>query len=363
MDDLRLKLLDRMWQRWMQPRFERMPDREAAHTWTIQQLKLLQERRLLPFVRLLCQGPENNRPLLVGGATLKNPFVLPAGFDKHCEVLAALDALGVGAAVGGTIVPAAQPGNDGQRVFIYPHIRGAGNRYGFNSVGEHRASVNAAACELARIRASIGYSVGPNKDTPKDAKHVAADCLSAMRAFRALYRPGKDFFEINISSPNTAGLRDLFDEIEELLGRIREGSRSLFGQHVLLWLKIPPDGMTDAALMRIMSAMHLAQFSCLVSGNTTADTKLKATYGITDPGGVSGQPLFELANDVLARVAAFNSDGVDIVAVGGITRPPDVAAKRLIGWPHVRAFGVYTGLIFEGPSLIRRSLRAWERAA
>ncbi len=360
-NDRRLKLGETFWRKVLKPRlFKR--EAENAHLLTITALKQLQKMGLLPLLRLLYRSPHfDQMPVTVFGRELRNPFFVPAGLDKQGEVLPALDAIGAGAVVVGTAPPRPQSGNAKPRAHRHPETLAVTNNFGFNSIGSQAVAENiATAFTRFDIGCSVGFSVGKNKDTPTDLKALVGDYLSAIRDFLPIMRP-RDFIEVNISSPNTSGLRDVFINIDAFCEALVCGIRELAGGFLPpLVLKLPPDGMEGKTLEASIESPIRHGFSGISGVNSTSDWKLKSKWSIWAEGGTSGRPLFELANRVLGEALDIARGRIDFVGIGGITAPEDCLQKKQLG-PEVKGFGILTGLYYGGPPLIHKSLEAWRK--
>ncbi|MEM1049114.1 MAG: quinone-dependent dihydroorotate dehydrogenase [Pseudomonadota bacterium] len=311
-------------------------DPESAHRATITALK----SGLLPP-----QSPPRSDRLTVriGPLTFPNPVGIAAGFDKDAEAVEPVFRLGFGFTEIGSVTPRPQPGNPKPRVFRLPEANAVINRYGFNSQGHVRVHER-----LLRARSSgiVGINVGANKDsTDRVADYVAgirrfADCAS--------------YFTVNISSPNTPGLRDLQARaaLQSLLDAVlaeRERAQAEVGRELPVFLKIAPD-LTDADLDDVCGVAGNSQLDGLIVSNTTLSRAgLPAGPPADESGGLSGAPLFERATIVLAKVRRRVGPGLPLIGVGGITD-----ARR--AWDKVAAgatlLQVYTGLVYQGPSLL-----------
>ena len=290
----------------------------------------------------------------------RNPVGLAAGFDKHIEVLPALEALGFGSAEVGTITPRPQLGNPRPRVFRYPTIRGLVNRYGFNSVGAEQAARNLKeAYSRYRIRMPVGISIGKNKET-LDSEAVK-DYLEAIGYFLPIMR-GADWLKINISSPNTPSLREIFARLDEFLAELEDGVKGLCRELNIgvppLLLKVPPDDLTDKQLADVVAIAKRYGFSGIEATNTTTDPNIKACWGVSEAGGLSGHPLMARSTEVLRMMKEpARACGMDLIGVGGICESWDAQEKCIDG--GAKAVQIYSGLVLRGPSLIDAILKSW----
>jgi dihydroorotate dehydrogenase len=280
---------------------------------------------------------------VVAGIRFRNPVGLAAGMDKNAIALPAWEALGFGFVEVGTITAKAQPGNPRPRLFRYPELGALINRMGFNNDG-----ADVVAARLADLRESgrwpripVGVNLGKSKVTPLE--EAPSDYL---HSFRALL-PFGDYFVVNVSSPNTPGLRELQDK-DALTGIVRtlrdlDATKPLF-------VKIAPD-LNDVQLDAILELTAAENLSGLIATNTTLDHS--ALAGRPDEtGGLSGAPLRARAGEVTRRLCA----GTDrpVIASGGIM---DGAAARERLAAGAALVQIYTGFVYRGPALIREIVR------
>ena len=360
----RLQLGNVLWQRVFQPHLFRK-DAEAAHQATIGMLVRLQGAGLLSVLRFLYQSPYVEQPGYIGRVRWRNRVGVAAGFDKHGEAVAALDAIGFGAIEVGTVVPRPQFGNERPRVFRYPDCRAIINRYGFNSVGAHAMAENLARCFASnRIRAVVGVSLGKNKDPPDN--RAVDDYIDALSVVLPVLRPGRDYVKVNISSPNTPGLRDIFQRLDAFLAEFFKRASDTAAKLGLalppVYLKIPPDMLNYSAFERIMAVSGNLGVAAIEATNTTVDATIKRQHGLTEVGGLSGAPLRELATKCLTQLNQINQlpgwHRLDLIGLGGIDSVDAASEKRNAG---ADAIQLYTGLIFEGPILLHNILDDWRR--
>lgn len=356
----RLKFGGAFWRRVLRP-YLFGKEAEDAHVFTVRTLKRVQENNLLWILRLLYRSPYHEQPIKVFGVPWRNPVGLAAGFDKQGEIVHALEALGFGSIEVGTVTPAPQPGNPRPRVFRYPNLRAAINRYGFNSEGAVAVAnhLMASGTINARLKIPIGVSIGKNKETTET--DAVKDYLAAFEAVLWVLRSGTDWVKINISSPNTPQLRDTFNRLDEFLDELMTGARRIAAEHLSplppFVLKMPPDGLTPEQLEDVVRIAAARGIAGIEATNTTVDERIKRPLGLTEGGGVSGEPLRELADQTLAamKVAAMRWR-IDLVGVGGISEGRHALRKRALG---AKAVQLYTGLVFRGPILIHEILTAW----
>ncbi|MBX6425182.1 MAG: quinone-dependent dihydroorotate dehydrogenase [Variibacter sp.] len=281
------------------------------------------------------------------GLAFPNPVGLAAGFDKNGEVIDAVLRLGCGFAEVGTVTPLPQPGNPRPRLFRLCADEGVINRFGFNSEGH--------AAVLARLRARRGGGiVGVNIGANKDAADRAADYAAGVRAFA----PVASYFVVNVSSPNTPGLRDLQQAaaLDDLLARVlaaRDERPPAERRPVLL--KIAP----DLALCDLDDVVRIARArgvdGMIVSNTTvTRPASLKDRATAREPGGLSGRPLFPLSTRMLAETFVRVEGAFPLIGVGGIDSGEAAWAKIAAGATLIQ---LYSGLVFHGVGLIRRIKR------
>lgn len=296
----------------------------------------------------------------VFGLTFPNPIGMAAGFDKNAELVGELGALGFGFVEIGTVTPRPQPGNPRPRLFRLKADRGLINRMGFNNKG-----VGPAAGRLKKLgqkrdgqllsarRVIIGGNIGKNKDTPND------DALSDyLIGFRELFDV-VDYFVINVSSPNTPGLRDLQERepLTRLLTALQTENRQRPAQKPIL-LKIAPD-LTNGQLDDIIAIVTETGIAGVIATNTTISRNDLTTNATVveqmGAGGVSGHPLRKRATEVIQYLYQRSGGAFPIIGVGGIFSADDALEKLRAGASLVQ---VYTSFIYEGPALAKRINRA-----
>ena len=275
-------------------------------------------------------------PTRVAGIDFPNPVGLAAGLDKDARAIAGLFALGFGSVEVGTLTPRAQPGNPKPRLFRLVEDRAVINRMGFNNGG---LAAGIARARTARRAGVLGINVGANKEaTDRVADYVAGVTAAA---------PVADYITINVSSPNTPGLRDLQQgaALAELLAACMaaRGATPLF-------LKVAPDldaGMIDGVARAAMDA----RLDALVMGNTTVSRPPLSARDAGETGGLSGAPLRDLARARLGDMRRATGGAVPLIAVGGIDSGAEAYARIRAGASLVQ---VYTALVYDGPGLPRR---------
>ena len=312
-----------------------MLDPERAHRLTIAAL------RLTPAMRAAHSGPLATR---VAGLEFPNPVGLAAGFDKDAEAPDAMLGLGFGFVEAGSITPRAQLGNPKRRLFRLVEDRAVINRMGFNNGGITPARARLSA--RAR-RGIVGVNVGANKDSTDRI----ADYLAGIAAFS----PVADYLTVNISSPNTPGLRDLQaeGELQALLAAIA-GERT--AETPPVFLKVAPD-LASGDHERIVRAAIDHGIAGLIVSNTTISRPPLRSRHAWETGGLSGAPLRDLALDQLRRFRALAGSDLPLIGVGGIATAEDAWARIRAGASLVQ---LYSALVYEGPGLARRIVRGIE---
>jgi dihydroorotate dehydrogenase len=323
---------------------------EVAHAFTLNSLDML----ISGGLRGLVAAPRVEAPLRVMGLEFANAVGLAAGLDKNGEHIDALAALGFGSIEIGTVTPRPQPGNPSPRLFRLPQARALINRMGFNNKGvEHLCRCVARA----RYRGVLGINIGKNKDTP--AARAAEDYVACLDKVYPL----ASYIAINLSSPNTPGLRDLqFGEPLEHLLRVlvarREELAQRHGRQVPLALKIAPD-MADDDLDQVADCVRRQRIDALIATNTTLSRDGVGGLPCSDePGGLSGLPLRDRAAAVAAYLARRLAGEVALIGVGGIMSGEDAADRVRAGAQLVQ---IYTGFIYRGPRLVAEAADAIAR--
>ncbi|GGE30468.1 dihydroorotate dehydrogenase (quinone) [Agaricicola taiwanensis] len=306
-------------------------DPETAHHLTIAALKRMPPQRR--------KADDAKLATTVAGLSFPNPLGLAAGFDKNAEVPAAMLALGFGFVEVGTVTPRPQPGNPRPRMFRLTEDGGVINRLGFNNEGHDAMRMRLVG---GRPSGLLGINIGANKD----AADFAADYVAGIGALSAF----ADYFTVNISSPNTPGLRDLQARaaLDDLLARVI-GARDATAERPPVFLKIAPDlelggldDVVDVALARGVDGL-------IVSNTTIArPATLRSSYA-SEGGGLSGRPLMRRATWALAQTFLRTEGRVPLIGVGGIDSAEDA-------WTKIRAgaslLQLYSALVYRGPALI-----------
>jgi dihydroorotate dehydrogenase len=327
-------------------------DAEAAHGAGLRAIELAYRSGLNP---LLARAPA---PLLTKafGLSFPNPVGLAAGMDKDGAHIDALFSLGFGFIEIGTTTPRPQDGNPKPRMFRLRQHEAVINRLGFNNLGVDALVRNV---ERARRRGPglLGINIGKNRDTPnEDAADDYLHCLERVY-------PLADYVTVNISSPNTQGLRDLQQEdaLWRLVCTLRERQEDLAAQHghrTPMLLKIAPD-LSEPEIDSIAEVLNKARVDGAIATNTTIDRfAVEGHAHAGEAGGLSGRPLYGKSTAVLRRLRARLDDRVALVGVGGILSGADAAGKVAAGAQLVQ---MYTGLVYRGPGLIAESVDAIRR--
>jgi dihydroorotate dehydrogenase len=294
-------------------------------------------------------------PTKAFGLTFPNPVGLAAGLDKNGAHIDALLALGFGFIEIGTITPRAQPGNPKPRMFRLPQHKAVINRLGFNNEG-----VDALVANVERARRKtglLGINIGRNKDTSND--RAASDYLYCLERVYPL----ADYITVNISSPNTAGLRELQEEqaLRQLIGALRESQEELGAQHgkrVPMLVKIAPD-LSDEDIDAVARVLRDLSVDGVIATNTTVSRISVQDHRLAhETGGLSGAPLMNQSTMVLRKLRTRLPDSIPVIGVGGILSGADAVAKMSAGATLVQC---YTGLVYRGPELVHECVEAIRR--
>lgn len=283
------------------------------------------------------------RAVTVAGLTFPNPVGLAAGFDKDAKWLPALQMLGFGFVEIGTVTPRSQAGNPQPRLFRLVEDEGILNRMGFNNEGLYPAAGRLVRRPEGLV---VGGNIGKNKITPNE--QAVDDYLACVDALHAHV----DYFVVNVSSPNTPGLRELQgkEPLTKLLRAVVSRNSEHPG-HRPVFLKIAPD-LTDGQLQDIVDIVKAEGVDGVVATNTTISREgLKTPTEDLGPGGVSGAPLRDRATEVVRALTAMSEGAFPIIGVGGINGPESAQEKLDAGASLVQ---VYSGMVYEGPGLASR---------
>ncbi|MEM6343484.1 MAG: quinone-dependent dihydroorotate dehydrogenase [Bacteroidota bacterium] len=327
-------------------------DPEKIHNFTFKFLKATQS---LPFggpiSRMAYRLEDPALEKEVFGLKFKNPVGLAAGFDKDAKLLHHWRNFGFGFVEFGTVTPRPQGGNPKQRLFRLPKDMAIINRMGFNNAG-----VDAMVKRLQKMNKGdliVGANIGKNKDTPN---HQAVE--DYLICFEKLY-PYADYFVVNVSSPNTPGLRSLQEKgpLTNILSRLQELNQSKDSPRPLL-LKIAPD-LTNEQLDDIIEVAQTTNLAGLIANNTTISRKdLNTTATELEEignGGLSGQPITHRSWEVLHYIHEKTAGKLPLIGVGGIMEPLDAKMRFEAGASLIQ---IYSGYVYQGPSFVKRLLRA-----
>ncbi len=326
-------------------------DAERAHGLGLASLEAAYRSGLNP----LLAKPPKPLPTKAFGLTFQNPVGLAAGLDKNGAHIDALMALGFGFIEIGTTTPRAQPGNPKPRMFRLPEHEAIINRLGFNNEGVDALVRNVERAR--RSRALLGINIGKNKDTPND--DAEADYLHCLERVYPL----ADYVTVNISSPNTAGLRELQEEqaLRRLVGTLREAQEKLGARHgkrVPMLVKIAPD-LSESDIDAAGRVLGDLQVDGVIATNTTIAREIpSASPHAGETGGLSGAPLMGKSTAVLRMLRTRLPEAIPLVGVGGILHGADAATKQAAGATLVQ---VYSGLVYRGPVLIGECVDALRR--
>ncbi|MGC0788220.1 quinone-dependent dihydroorotate dehydrogenase [Pantoea agglomerans] len=317
-------------------------DPERAHELTFQQLRFMNGTPLEMFYRQNLPS----RPVTCMGLTFKNALGLAAGLDKNAECIDAFAAMGFGFVEVGTVTPRAQAGNDKPRMFRLVEAGGIINRMGFNNLGVDHLVENV---KKARFNGVLGINIGKNKDTPvEQGKDDYLICMEKVYAHAG-------YIAINISSPNTPGLRSLQygEALDDLLSSIKQKQKELEQRHlkyVPLAVKIAPD-LSEEELIQVADSLIRHQIDGVIASNTTLDRSLvSGLKHAEEAGGLSGRPVQSRSTAVIQRLTQELQGRLPIIGVGGIDSLTAAREKIAAGATLVQ---IYSGFIYQGPGLIK----------
>ncbi|ERM07463.1 dihydroorotate dehydrogenase [Pantoea agglomerans Tx10] len=317
-------------------------DPERAHELTFQQLRFMNGTPLEMFYRQNLPS----RPVTCMGLTFENALGLAAGLDKNAECIDAFAAMGFGFVEVGTVTPRAQAGNDKPRMFRLVEAGGIINRMGFNNLGVDHLVENV---KKARFNGVLGINIGKNKDTPvEQGKDDYLLCMEKVYAHAG-------YIAINISSPNTPGLRSLQygEALDDLLSSIKQKQKELEQRHlkyVPLAVKIAPD-LSEEELIQVADSLIRHQIDGVIASNTTLDRSLvSGLKHAEEAGGLSGRPVQSRSTAVIQRLSQELQGRLPIIGVGGIDSLTAAREKIAAGATLVQ---IYSGFIYQGPGLIK----------
>jgi dihydroorotate dehydrogenase len=324
-------------------------DPEDAHRLSLGLADAANAARLLGLA-----APRMPAPVRAMGLEFPNPVGLAAGMDKNGEHIDALAALGFGFLEVGTVTPRAQPGNPRPRLFRLPEAQALINRFGFNNVGLERFLANVAK---TRWRGILGVNIGKNADTPPE--RAAEDYESCLERVYGV----ASYVTVNVSSPNTKGLRLLQERepLEQLLGRLsmlREKLAERHGKRLPLALKVAPD-LEDEQIGAIADAVRRHRFEAIIATNTSVSREgVEGLRHSGEAGGLSGAPIRARATRVLKHLREALKGEAVLIGAGGILCAADAEEKRTAGASLVQ---LYTGLVYRGPALIAQCVSAFRK--
>ncbi|HXQ32586.1 MAG TPA: quinone-dependent dihydroorotate dehydrogenase [Anaerolineales bacterium] len=334
-------------------------DPETAHQFTLQLLRLGGIEPIHSILRAIYSVP--SKPVDAFGLTFKNPLGIAAGYDKNAIAIKGLSALGFGHIEVGTVTLKPQPGNPRPRVFRLLEDEAVINRMGFPSKGMQQVSrkllrpgldttseITRSTRPAAGNEMIIGVNLGKNKDTPLD--NAVEDYISLMKTFASL----ADYLTINISSPNTVGLRRLQgrEMLENLLGGINLERETLNLKDLPILVKISPDLNAQELDDAIGVILDKSMDGIIATNTTLAREGLRSKYQ-NESGGLSGSPLRVHSEAVLDQVVKRVNSKIPIISVGGIMNPDDAKRRLDMGATLIQ---LYSGLIYQGPGLGKRIL-------
>ena len=321
-------------------------DPETAHHLTLQLMRLGGIQPIRSILQQMYTAPKN--PVEAFGLTFKNPVGLAAGYDKDGVAIRGLSALGFGHIEVGTVTPRPQPGNPKPRIFRLVEDEAVINRMGFPGKGADFASRQLSA--VSRPRSTVlGLNLGKNKDTPLE--EAASDYITLMRTFAPL----ADYLAINISSPNTVGLRRLQgrEMLETLLEEIKQ-SRITHRFSTPMLVKLAPD-LSDEELEDAIGVILDKNMDGIIATNTTLAREGLRSKHREETGGLSGSPLKVRSEAILEKIVRRVSGEVPVISVGGIMSPTDAKRRLDMGATLVQ---IYTGLIYRGPGIVKSIINA-----
>lgn len=320
-------------------------DPETAHQFTLQLMRIGGIEPIYSILRAIYSVP--SKPVQAFGLTFKNPVGLAAGYDKNAIAIKGLAALRFGHLEVGAVTPKPQPGNARPRLFRLLEDEAVINRMGFPSKGMQYVS-DQLSVSSGQLPVVLGVNLGKNKETPLE--NAVEDYVSLMKTFATL----ANYLTINISSPNTVGLRKLQgrEMLENLLAPINL-ERETWNVKLPILVKISPD-LTDEEFDDAIGVILDKNMDGIIATNTTlARDGLRSKYQ-GETGGLSGSPLRVRSEAVLCQVIKLVNGKIPIVSVGGIMNPDDAKRRLDLGATLIQ---LYTGLVYEGPGLVKKILQ------
>jgi len=317
-------------------------DAEWSHELTLGLLKKTQHNMLSRFYRQNVA----DKPVELLGLTFKNPVGLAAGLDKNGECIDAFAAMGFGFIEIGTVTPKPQPGNDKPRLFRLPEAKAIINRMGFNNRG---VDYLVEQVKQSNYDGILGINIGKNKSTPEE--EALQDYLICLRKVYAY----ASYVTVNISSPNTPGLRNLQygEALDALLAGLKNEQQILaqaHGKYVPMLIKIAPD-LNDEEIGSIADSLKKAKIDGVIATNTTLDrSKVEGLQHAAEAGGLSGSVLTQMSQQVTEKLVNELDGAMPVIGVGGIDSAETAKARIAGGSPLIQ---VYSSLIYKGPELIK----------
>ncbi len=326
-------------------------DAETIHELTIKGLK---KSGLTPL-NVLYKQRVTNKPVDVMGINFPNPLGLAAGLDKNGECIDAFAAMGFGFVEVGTVTPRPQPGNDKPRIFRLPQANAVINRMGFNNKG---VDYLVSQVRSSKFKGVLGINIGKNKDTPEEnAKDDYIYCMQKVYDFAT-------YITVNISSPNTPGLRALQygDALNKLLSALKIEQMKLtkqYGKYVPIAVKIAPD-LNEEEIKSIAQSLIDNKIDGVIATNTTLSREgVEGLEHGNEQGGLSGAPVKDKSTTVIRILAKALNNKLPIIGVGGIASSNDANEKLAAGASLVQ---IYTGFIYQGPPLVKEIVNGLNRS-
>jgi dihydroorotate dehydrogenase len=322
-------------------------DPERAHNLTLTILRVAGSSSVLRAIVNRIFTPKKHKPVHVFGLTFPNPIGLAAGYDKDGLAWRGLACLGFGHIEVGTVTPRPQPGNPRPRLYRLPEDQALINRLGFPGQGSDFVAKRLRGKPPGSV--ILGVNLGKNKDTPLN--EAVEDYVDLMGKFAPL----ADYLVINVSSPNTIGLRRLQarEALEELLTRLtaeRAEISKKTGKTPPLLVKLAPD-LSDEELDDALAVILAAKLEGVVATNTTIAREGLASHFAREAGGLSGAPLAKRSTDIVRRISSRTQGSLPIIAVGGVMTANNVRQKLEAGASLVQ---IYTGLVYQGPGIVKK---------
>lgn len=324
---------------------------ERAHNLALRGLQFASQSGITTAALRAAVGSVPDAPVHAMGLTFRHPLGLAAGMDKNAVALRAWEALGFSHLEIGTVTPRPQPGNPKPRMFRLPEDQALINRMGFNNGGAEAAAERIKASKHNNL--IVGGNIGRNKNTANE--QAVDDYLAALNAVYAVV----DYIAVNVSSPNTPGLRDLQSEVSmrALLQAVADEAKRLGGKPVAV--KIDPDSSKEHVQRTAALAVECGLRGIIATNTTVGRNGLRTPQARIDAigaGGLSGAPLTRRSTEVVEWVREAVGSSASVIGVGGVRTAQDVQDKLSAGADLVQ---VYSGLVYEGPAMVRQLAAAW----